>query len=68
MNSEKLQDKIPRSDFHELMEDNTALFDWLNNLHSLGIALVTNTPLEVGQVDKLCDRIGLACEQASWLG
>ena len=57
-NAEKLQDKIPRSDFHELMGDDRALFDWLNSLHSVGIALVINTPLEVGQAEKLCDRVG----------
>lgn len=57
-NAEKLQDKIPKSDFHELMEDDRALFEWLNSLHRVGIALVTNTPQEVGQAEKLCDRVG----------
>ena len=57
-NAEKLQDKIPRSDFRELMDDDRALFDWLHNLHSLGIALITNTPQKVEQVEILCDRVG----------
>ena len=57
-NAEILQDKIPKSDFHELMEDDRALFGWLNSLHGVGIALVTNTPPEVGQAEKLCDRVG----------
>ena len=51
-NAEKLQDKIPRSDFQELLRDDLALFQWL------GVALVTNTPLQVGQVLKLCERVG----------
>lgn len=57
-NAEKLQDKIPKSDFHEIMEDDQALFEWLKALHSVGIALVTNTPQKVGQGEKLSDRVG----------
>ena len=57
-NAEKLQDKIPTSDFQELLQDDLALFQWLKSLHSVGIALVTNTPLQVGQVEKLCERVG----------
>ncbi|KAL9988263.1 hypothetical protein ACROYT_G002690 [Oculina patagonica] len=57
-NAEKLQGKIPKSDFRELMGDDRALFEWLNSLHGVGIALVTNTPQKVGQAEKLCDRVG----------
>lgn len=56
--AKKLQDKIPGSDFHELMQDDRALFEWINSLHGVGIALVTNTPQKVGQAEKLCDRVG----------
>ena len=56
--AEKLQGNIPKSDFQEVMQDDRALFDWLFAMHSVGIALVRNTPLEVGQVEKLCDRVG----------
>ena len=58
--AKKLQGKIPRSDFREIIEDDRALFDWLSSMHKLGIALVCNTPLKVGQVDKLCQRVGHA--------
>ena len=57
-NAEKLHDKIPKSDFHEIMEDDRALFEWLKALHGVGIALVKNTPQKVGQVEKLSDRVG----------
>lgn len=57
-NAEKLQDKIPRIDFHQLMEDDRSLFDWLKSLHGVGIALVTNAPQKVGQTEKLSDRVG----------
>lgn len=57
-NAEKLQDKIPKSDFQELMEDDLVLFEWLKSLHGVGIALVTNTPQKVGQAEKLSDRVG----------
>lgn len=56
--AKKLQGNIPRNNFREVMEDDRALFNWLNSMHRFGIALVCNTPLEVGQVDKLCQRVG----------
>ena len=56
--AKKLQGNIPRSDFGEILEDDGALFNWLSSIHKLGIALVCNTPLKVGQVDKLCQRVG----------
>ncbi|XP_067058082.1 gamma-butyrobetaine dioxygenase-like [Acropora muricata] len=58
--AKKLQDNIPRSDFQEILEDDRALFDWLSSMYKLGIALVCNAPLKVGQVDKLCQRVGYA--------
>ena len=57
-NAETMQGKVPKLDFKDLMEDDGALFDWLKILHSVGIALVVNTPLEVEQAEKLCDRVG----------
>lgn len=59
-NAEQLQDKIPRHDFHEVMEDDYKLYEWLVSLHSLGIALVTNTPLKTGECFKLCSRVGFS--------
>ena len=57
-NAETLQGKVPKLDFKDLMEDDGAHFDWLKILHSVGIALVVNTPLEVEQAEKLRDRVG----------
>ncbi|KAJ7391732.1 Gamma-butyrobetaine dioxygenase [Desmophyllum pertusum] len=59
-NAEQLQGKIPRHDFHELMEDDFKLYEWLHSLHSVGIALVTNTPLQAGESFKLGERVGYA--------
>ncbi|KAL9983474.1 hypothetical protein ACROYT_G005654 [Oculina patagonica] len=59
-NAEQLQGKIPRHDFAEVMEDDLKLYEWLHSLHSVGIALVTNTPTQEGQGYKLCDRVGYA--------
>ena len=53
-----LQDKIPRFEFRQLMEDDYMLMDWLNKLHSLGITMVTNVPIESGPSRKLTDRVG----------
>ena len=57
-NAEQLQGKIPRYDFQEVIEDDFKLYEWMNSLHSEGIALVTNTPLQPGEVSKLCARVG----------
>ncbi|XP_074606216.1 gamma-butyrobetaine dioxygenase-like [Acropora palmata] len=58
--SKKLQGQIPRHDFREVMEEDGALFSWLSSMHKLGVALICNTPLKVGQVDELCQRVGHA--------
>ena len=57
-NAERLNGRIPRHDFQEIVEDDLKLYEWLYSLHSFGIALVTNVPVEPGQVDKLSSRIG----------
>jgi len=57
-NAEQLQGKIPRYDFQEVIEDDFKLFEWLQSLHSVGIALVTNTPRQPGELNKLCSRVG----------
>ena len=59
-NAEQLQGKIPRYDFQDVIEDDMKLFEWMHSLHSKGIALVTNTPLEPGGVNKLSTRVGHA--------
>ena len=57
-NADQLQGKIPRHDFTELIEDDRKLYEWLHSLHSVGIALVTNTPLQANEGYKLCERVG----------
>ena len=57
-NADQLQGKIPRYDFAEVIADDRQLYEWLHSLHSVGIALVTNTPLQSGEGYKLCERIG----------
>jgi len=56
--ADQLQGKIPRYDFAEVIEDDRKLYEWLNSLHSMGIALVTNTPLQSDEGYKLCERVG----------
>ena len=57
-NAEQLQGKIPRYDFQEVIEDDLKLYEWLHSLHSVGIALITNTPRTPGECNKLCARVG----------
>jgi len=57
-NADQLQEKIPRYDFAEVIEDDRKLYEWLHSLHSMGIALVTNTPPQSDEGYKLCERVG----------
>lgn len=57
LNAEQLRGKIPRHDFGEVIEDEFKLYDWLHSLHSIGTALVTNTPPQVDEGYKLCYRV-----------
>ena len=59
-NAEQLQGNIPRHDFQGVIKDDLKLYEWMHSLHSKGIALVTNTPLETGGVNKLSARVGHA--------
>ena len=47
--AKRLQDNIPRFDFQETMEDDRTLHDWLSTRHRLGITLLCNVSLKVGE-------------------
>ena len=49
---------IPRMKFHDILNDEAVEFEFLNSLYRYGLALVTDMPVEKGQVEKLGDRIG----------
>ena len=57
-NAEIMQDKIPRYDFQKLMTDDWELFKWLDSLHGAGIALITGTPPQSNETEKLSRRVG----------
>ncbi|RDD36325.1 Gamma-butyrobetaine dioxygenase [Trichoplax sp. H2] len=52
-----LNGDIPTTDFNEILHDDLALYKWLKNLAKVGLTLVKNVPEEVGQVERLADRI-----------
>ncbi|XP_035662137.1 gamma-butyrobetaine dioxygenase-like [Branchiostoma floridae] len=54
--SELAQD-LPKADFSVLLTDDRALYDFLFLLDSVGLVLVQNVPCEVGQVDRLANRV-----------
>ena len=57
-NSNKLQGKIPSYSFQEVIEDDFRLYEWLHSLHSVGIALLKDTPRQPGECNQLCARVG----------
>ncbi|XP_038044257.1 gamma-butyrobetaine dioxygenase-like [Patiria miniata] len=62
-----------RFDFGDLLADDGALYDWLTELVTLGIAVVKDAPRELGQLQKLAARVafirpfvyGLTCHVKS---
>ncbi|CAH3127713.1 unnamed protein product, partial [Porites lobata] len=57
-NNNKLQGKIPSYRFQEVIEDDFRLYEWLHSLHSVGIALLKDTPRQPGECNQLCARVG----------
>lgn len=54
----KLLENIPQASFQELLQDDTVLLSWLQQLEVMGFVLVSGAPSEPGQVYKLAERVG----------
>lgn len=54
----ELKDDIPRMKFHDILNDEAVEFEFLNSLYRYGLTLVTDMPIQDGQVEKLADRVG----------
>ncbi|XP_063963116.1 gamma-butyrobetaine dioxygenase-like [Lytechinus pictus] len=52
------RDRMQKFDFNDLLSDDRALYDMLLEVKVLGIALIENTPLRLGQLHRLGDRVG----------
>ena len=44
---------VPTADYSDIMEDDAALLDWLENLDKYGFVLVRNVPVREGPVPAL---------------
>ncbi|KAI8507040.1 Gamma-butyrobetaine dioxygenase, partial [Branchiostoma belcheri] len=53
----ELADDLPTADFPALLTDDRALYDFLFLLDSVGLVLVQNVPCEVGQLERLANRV-----------
>ncbi|CAH1250468.1 BBOX1 [Branchiostoma lanceolatum] len=53
----ELTHDLPKADFHALLTNDLALYDFLVRLDSLGLVLVQNVPCDVGQVERLANRV-----------
>ncbi|KAI8519039.1 Gamma-butyrobetaine dioxygenase [Branchiostoma belcheri] len=53
----ELADDLPTADFPALLTDDRALYNFLFLLDSVGLVLVQNVPCEVGQLDRLANRV-----------
>jgi len=53
----ELLEDVPTADYSDIMEDDAALLDWLENLDKYGFVLVRNVPVREGPVPALQERV-----------
>ncbi|KAI8513908.1 Gamma-butyrobetaine dioxygenase [Branchiostoma belcheri] len=53
----ELAHNLPKADFPAILRDDRALHDFLVVLDSVGLVLVQNVPCDVGQVERLANRV-----------
>jgi len=53
----ELLDNVPTAEYGEIMESDTALLDWLENLDRFGFVLVRKVPVQEGPVPALQKRV-----------
>lgn len=54
----EFKDQIPCLRFDDILNDEEVQFDWLNSLYRYGVMLITDTPVQKGQLDKLGELVG----------
>ena len=54
----EFKDHVPHMKFEDILNDEEVQFNWLNSLYRYGIALVTDTPVQEGQLEKLGNLVG----------
>ena len=54
----EFKDHVPHMKFEDILNDEEVQFNWLNSLYRYGIALVTDTPVQEGQLKKLGNLVG----------
>ncbi|XP_071840918.1 gamma-butyrobetaine dioxygenase-like isoform X3 [Apostichopus japonicus] len=54
----EISKSLKRYNFHELLEDDKSLLDWLLEIHARGLTIIQGAPEEPHQVEKLGERIG----------
>nr|XP_054764837.1 trimethyllysine dioxygenase, mitochondrial-like [Lytechinus pictus] len=52
------RDRMRKFDFNDLLSDDRVLYEMFLEVKVLGIALIENTPLRTGQLNKLADKVG----------
>ena len=54
----EFKDRVPRLKFDDILNDKEVEFEWLNSLYRYGITLVTDIPVQEGQLVRLGDLVG----------
>ncbi|XP_054764837.2 gamma-butyrobetaine dioxygenase-like [Lytechinus pictus] len=52
------RDRMRKFDFNDLLSNDRVLYEMFLEVKVLGIALIENTPLRTGQLNKLADKVG----------
>ena len=52
-----LNGNIPTVDFNEILSNDMTLYEWLQDLATVGLTLIKNVPQEVGHVERLANMV-----------
>lgn len=51
-------DKIPSFDYKDIINEDQALYSWMESLVGRGLVIVRNAPHDEKNVQNICDRVG----------
>ena len=58
----KLQSEIPRFDYQEVQNSDSALLDWCLAIRDIGVTVLHGAPLEEGEIERFANRVAFVRE------
>lgn len=61
-NAQRIKDSLFVANFYDIMNDDKVLYQFLENLDSVGLCVMTEAPCKTGQLRRFCRRVGFVRE------